>query len=160
MECTFFLKRFFIGLILLGKNCPYSEFSGPFFPAFGLNAEIYSVNLQVQYEYGKIRTRKNFVSMKKIDSLKKLDQVLIIRCKNHALQIKTLLTPGQMWQPVVVWKHFVISGILSKKKIPCSFRDGKNIYLHISIRLDLFTKWCVDANVLLKCGCYQNVTNM
>ena len=100
----------------MGKNCPYSEFSGPFFPAFGLNAEIYSVNLQVQYEYGKIRTRKNFVSMKKIDSLKKLDQVLIIRCKNHALQIKTLLTPGQMWQPVVFWKHFVIFGILSKKK--------------------------------------------
>ena len=100
----------------MGKNCPYSEFSGPFFPAFGLNAEIYSVNLQVQYEYGKIRTRKNFVSLKKIDSLKKLDQVLIIRCKNHALQIKTLLTPGQMWQPVVFWKHFVIFGILSKKK--------------------------------------------
>ena len=100
----------------MGKNCPYSEFFGPLFPAFGLNAEIYSVNLQVQYEYGKIRTRKNFVSMKKIDSLKKLDQVLIIRCKNHALQIKTLLTPGQMWQPVVFWKHFVIFGILSKKK--------------------------------------------
>ena len=81
MECTFFLKRFFIGLIPLGKNCPYSEFSGLFFPAFGLNAEIYSVNLQVQYECGKIRTRKNFVSMKKIDSLKKLDQVLVIRVR-------------------------------------------------------------------------------
>ena len=132
MECTFFLKRFFIGLILMGKNCPYSEFSGPFFPAFGLNAEIYSVNLQVQYEYGKIRTRKNFVSMKKIDSLKKLDQVLIIRCKNHALQIKTLLTPGQMWQPVVFWKHFVIFGILSKKKKFHAVLDTVKIYIFIS----------------------------
>ena len=115
----------------MGKNCPYSEFFGPLFPAFGLNAEIYSVNLQVQYEYGKIRTRKNFVSMKKIDSLKKLDQVLIIRCKNHALQIKTLLTPGQMWQPVVVWKHFVISGILSKKKFHAVLETVK-IYIFIS----------------------------
>ena len=131
MECTFFLKRFFIGLILMGKNCPYSEFSGPFFPAFGLNAEIYSVNLQVQYEYGKIRTRINFVSMKKIDSLKKLDQVLITRCKNHALQIKTLLRPGQMWQPVVFWKHFVIFGILSKKKFHAVLETVK-IYIFIS----------------------------
>ena len=28
---------------------------------FGLNTEIYGVNLQIQSEYGKIRTRKNSV---------------------------------------------------------------------------------------------------
>ena len=35
------------------------EFSGPYFPAFGLNAEIYPVNILIQFEYRKIQTRKN-----------------------------------------------------------------------------------------------------
>ena len=34
---------------------------GPYFPVFGLNTEIYSVNLRIQPEYRKIRTRKNSV---------------------------------------------------------------------------------------------------
>ena len=36
----------------------YKVFSGPYFPVFGLNMEIYGVNLCIQSEYGKIRTRK------------------------------------------------------------------------------------------------------
>ena len=43
----------------LREKCPNAEFSGPYFPAFGLNREIYSVNLRNQSEYKKIRTRKN-----------------------------------------------------------------------------------------------------
>ena len=39
----------------------YGLFSGPYFPAFGLNMEIYSVNLPIQSIYGRIRTRKNSV---------------------------------------------------------------------------------------------------
>ena len=39
----------------------YGIFSGPYFPAFGLNTERYSVSLRIQSEYGKIRTRKNSV---------------------------------------------------------------------------------------------------
>ena len=41
------------------KVSKYGVFSGPYFPAFGLNTEIYSVNLSIQSECGKIRTRKN-----------------------------------------------------------------------------------------------------
>ena len=37
----------------------YGVFSGPYFPVFVLNTEIYSVNLRIQSEYRKIRTRKN-----------------------------------------------------------------------------------------------------
>ena len=37
------------------------EFSGPYFLAFGLNTEIYPVNILIQFEYKKIRTRKNSV---------------------------------------------------------------------------------------------------
>ena len=35
--------------------------SGPYFPVFELNTEIYSVNLRIQSEYRKIRIRKNSV---------------------------------------------------------------------------------------------------
>ena len=37
------------------------NFSGPYFPVFGLNAEIYGVNLRIQSKYKKIRTRKNSI---------------------------------------------------------------------------------------------------
>ena len=36
-------------------------FSGPYFPVLGLNTEMYGVNLRIQSEYRKIRTRKNSV---------------------------------------------------------------------------------------------------
>ena len=34
------------------------SFSGPYFPAFGLNTARYGVSLRIQYKYGKVRTRK------------------------------------------------------------------------------------------------------
>ena len=40
------------------EKCPYSEFSGPYFPAFGLNTEIYGVSLRIQSECKKIWPRK------------------------------------------------------------------------------------------------------
>ena len=39
----------------------YGVISGPYFPVFELNTEIYSVNLRIQSEYRKIRTRNNSV---------------------------------------------------------------------------------------------------
>ena len=39
----------------------YGVISGPCFPVFGLNKEIYGVNLRIQSEYRKIRTRNNSV---------------------------------------------------------------------------------------------------
>ena len=41
------------------KVSKFGVFSGPYFPAFGLNTEIYGVNLHIQSEYRKIRIRKN-----------------------------------------------------------------------------------------------------
>ena len=40
----------------------YGPFSGPYFPAFGVNMERYRVSLRIHSECGKIRTRKNSVS--------------------------------------------------------------------------------------------------
>ena len=46
----------------LREKCPNTEFfSGPYFPVFGRNTEICSVNLGIQSEYRKIRIRKNSV---------------------------------------------------------------------------------------------------
>ena len=43
-------------------SCPNTEFfSGPYFLVFGVNTEIYGVNLRIQSEYRKIRTRENSV---------------------------------------------------------------------------------------------------
>ena len=39
----------------------YGVFSGPYFPVFGLNTKIYGVNLRIQSECRKIRTRKDSV---------------------------------------------------------------------------------------------------
>ena len=43
------------------KVSKYRVISGWYFPVFGLNAEIYFVNLRIQFEYRKIRTRNNSV---------------------------------------------------------------------------------------------------
>ena len=40
------------------KSVRLWSFSGPYFPALGLNTEIYSVKLRIQFECGKVRTRK------------------------------------------------------------------------------------------------------
>ena len=40
------------------KGIRIRSFSGPYFPAIGLNTESYSVSLRIQSEYGKMRTRK------------------------------------------------------------------------------------------------------
>ena len=43
------------------KMSKYGVFSGPYFLAFGLNTERYSVSLRIQSEWRKIRARKNSV---------------------------------------------------------------------------------------------------
>ena len=46
----------------LREECPNTEvFFGPYFLVLELNMEIYRVNLRIQFEYRKIRTRKNSV---------------------------------------------------------------------------------------------------
>ena len=40
------------------ESVPIRRFSGPYFPAFGLNTERYGVSLRIQSEWGKMRTKK------------------------------------------------------------------------------------------------------
>ena len=39
----------------------YGVLSGPYFPAFGLNTDRHGVSLRINFECGKVRTRKNSV---------------------------------------------------------------------------------------------------
>ena len=48
-------------IITAWKVSKYGVFSGPYLPVFALNTEIYRVNLRIQSEYKKIRTRNNSV---------------------------------------------------------------------------------------------------
>ena len=48
-------------LFIAWKVSEYGVLSSPYFPVFGLNTEIYRENLRIQFEYRKIRTRKNSV---------------------------------------------------------------------------------------------------
>ena len=46
-------------MYIVGNMTRYGVFSGPYFPPFRLKMEIYSVNLRIQSECGKIRTRNS-----------------------------------------------------------------------------------------------------
>ena len=49
-------------MFTLRKKCSNTEFFlGQHFAVFGLNTEIYGVDLRSQFKYGKVRSRKNSV---------------------------------------------------------------------------------------------------
>ena len=68
------------------KVSKYGVFSGPYFPLFGLNTEIYGVNLRIQTEYRKIRTRKVSVFGNFSRSVKFAKPATFQKCKSK-LQI-------------------------------------------------------------------------
>ena len=47
-------------IIIALKVSKYGVFSGPYFPVFRLNTDIYRINLRIQSEYMKMHTRKTF----------------------------------------------------------------------------------------------------
>ena len=65
--CIFAIKdRLYLLKVFTNPNTvwevsKYRVFSGPYFPVFGLNTEIYRVHLRIQSEYRKLRSRKNSV---------------------------------------------------------------------------------------------------
>ena len=59
-EIMAFLAKIFIPSTAW-KVFKYGVISGPYFSVFGLNTKIYGVNLRIQSEYKKIRTRNKTV---------------------------------------------------------------------------------------------------
>ena len=60
----------------------YGVFSGPYFPVFGINTEIYEVNLCIQSKYGKIRTRRKPVFEHFLRSM-----FIFFRCNGYSFAI-------------------------------------------------------------------------
>ena len=60
MKCFGKIVNYSLG-VTAWKVSKYGDFSGPYFPALGLNTERYFVSLHIQSECGKVRTRKNSV---------------------------------------------------------------------------------------------------
>ena len=65
--CKVFFQRFFLPFLIFNyfwkrlhcwKSVQILSVSGPYFHVFGLNTEIYFVNIRIQSKYVKIRTRK------------------------------------------------------------------------------------------------------
>ena len=69
------------------KNVCIRSFCGPYFPAFRLNTERYSVSLRIQSECGEIRTRKtpNSDTFHKMRSLSKKMQNFLLRWWHHKI---------------------------------------------------------------------------
>ena len=87
--------------------CPNMEFSAPYFPAFGLNAERYEVSLRIQSKRGKIRTRKNSV----FHSVPGHNQRIIYNGHKHihALKFQSIVAPNgliaNLFGPVEGCRH-------------------------------------------------------
>ena len=62
MGATNFIETSFLGKcqpkLTLREKCPNTVFCGPHFSVFGLNTDIYEVNLRIHSEYKKIRARQ------------------------------------------------------------------------------------------------------
>ena len=61
VACESLLHKYSVMVVPLREKCPNTVFSSPYFPVFGLNTEMYVVNIRIQSEYREIRTRKNSV---------------------------------------------------------------------------------------------------
>ena len=84
---TVLMLRYFLILIKTyhcWKMSKYGVISGLYFPVFGLNTEIYGVNLRIQSEYRKIRTINNTV----LGLISR--RVLVLKFRSYIDEIKKL----------------------------------------------------------------------
>ena len=88
-------------------NCVVSVqigiFSGSYFPAFGLNTEIYSINHRILSKFGKIRTRKNF------DFGHLSDSVMYTETVKARIHSETFLSGHLMKHDILSWNTFTLA---------------------------------------------------
>ena len=88
------------------------SFSAPYFPTFGLNLEIYRVNLRIQFECGKIRIRKTpntdtFYAMNKTD-FQSSSKVLLLKefCNLATLGSNMMALQNFHWNPFYLFSFY------------------------------------------------------
>ena len=104
--------------VSLSEKCGYSEFSRSVFPVFGLNTEIYFVNLCILSKCGKMQTRKF------------LDRTLLKQCFGWCL----------FWFLVCFTKKLVAKGTTCQRHIHLR---RKRIYKIIYWKLLIPIYWCL-----------------
>ena len=72
--------------VTLREKCIWS-FSGPHFPAFGLNTERYGVSLCIQSKCGKVRTRKT-PNTNTFHAVLNQDEIIVIKANNPSGTLK------------------------------------------------------------------------
>ena len=90
------------------KHVCIRSYSGPYFPAFELNTEIYSVNLRIQSECWKIRTRKNSVFGYFSHSASSWSwiSIRIVICKKNKMERSTNTLLFQKWYGIGLQRKF------------------------------------------------------
>ena len=90
------------------KSVQIRSFPGPYFPIFGLNTEIYGINLCIQSEYGNIRTRKKLDTFHAV--WKREFQLLIwlvFNCQYTKSYLKCIKSGGsKISQDLWIWTNF------------------------------------------------------
>ena len=111
-------------------------FSGPYFPVFGGNTEIYRVNLYIQSEYRKIRTRKNSDFGYFSCSVTSFSENVIIEFLNLALLGNTwgnLILCQILYMEVTLSRVLWHVGSLTVHLISCMVQKDPMIRLEISV---------------------------
>ena len=124
------------GLSTVWKVSKYGVFAGPYFSVFGLNTEIYGVNLRIQYEYGKMRIRKNsafgnFSRSAGFSGIKQLEMLFVKQWRSK-------------FKPFSFTIFILISLYTSKKK-----KDFRDIYFIKFIGLNIW-KWTYPGRLRKK----------
>ena len=129
----------------------YEVFSGPYFSGFAWNTEIYGVNLRIQSEYRKIRTRKNSVfGYFLVSSCAKLYRSVKLSTYHfkHFLITATFTLLGRLQL-----KHQYKS---SKRNKTLKIVDLKVIYLTGMVKITSSFPWTLsnmDTNVFVSIFC-------
>ena len=94
------------------KSVRIRRFSGPYFPAFGLNTKRYGVSLRIQLKCGKIRTRRT-LNTNTFHAVSKTE--LFANISNGSQPLTTL-----MEENVARWTLFLLKLELTDAKIKCN----------------------------------------
>ena len=91
------------------KMSKYGVISSPYFPVFRLNTEIFGVNLRIQSEYRKTRTRNNsvFGHFSRSDMLKKSPNLSLY------MLINVMLIKNKHVHQTVLWLFLGFTLLLS-----------------------------------------------
>ena len=121
----------------------FGDFFGPNFIAFGLNTEIYRVNLHMQFKYGKMQARKNstlFTEWNKIS-------VFSTNTGRYILGKILIWTLFEKWNKLPVIFQICVN-ILSKTAITWDFSYNETWFS--SAILDCDSQRTYLAEILLK----------